>query len=205
MTTDRNIKGIVLAGGRGTRLYPMTQVSSKHLLAVYDKPMVYYPLTTLMLGGVHDVLIISTPEDLPRYGQLLGGGEQWGINIEYAEQAVAGGIAQAILIGDEFVGDDSVLLTLGDNVIYGRFDFLRNAVEQNADHATVFAYQVENPSAYGVVEFDDEGKALSLEEKPAEPRSRWAVPGLYLYPPGAAEETRHLTPSASAENWRSPT
>ncbi len=199
MTEAPALRGIVLAGGKGTRLYPVTLTSSKHLLAVFDKPMVYYPLTTLMMAGVSEILIISTPEDLPRYQKLLGTGELWGMCFEYAEQATAAGIAEALLIGEEFTGSRSVMLTLGDNVFYGRFDFLRKAVAGHGDHATIFAYHVDDPSSYGVVEFDGSGQALGLEEKPDSPKSNWAVPGLYLYPPDAAEEVRRLTPSGRGE------
>ncbi len=199
MTEASAFRGIVLAGGKGTRLYPITQTSSKHLLAVFDKPMVYYPLTTLMLGGVREILIISTPEELPRYRLLLGTGEQWGMSFEYAEQATAAGIAEALLIGEEFTGSRSVILMLGDNVIFGRYDFLRNAVAGHGDHATVFAYHVDDPSGYGVVDFDEAGQAFGLEEKPDRPKSSWAVPGLYLYPPGAADEVRRMTPSGRGE------
>ena len=196
---DSSHRGILLAGGTGSRLFPMTQVTSKHLLPVYDKPMIYYPLTTLMLAGVSEILIISTPQDLPKYQTLLGGGGQWGLALSYAEQPTAGGLAQALLIGAEFAGDRSVMLMLGDNIVFGRYDFLRSAVEQQSDDAIVFAYEVEDPSAYGVVEFGDGGAVVSLEEKPAEPRSRYAVPGLYLYPPGAADEAAALAPSGRGE------
>jgi glucose-1-phosphate thymidylyltransferase len=189
----------LLAGGRGTRLYPLTATVSKQLVAVFNKPMVYYPLTTMMLAGIREILVISTPDDLDRFRGLLGSGADWGIRIEYAEQAEANGIAEAVLIGEDFVEDNPMMLMLGDNVIYGRLDFLRSAVDQPGDHATVFAYQVEDPSQYGVVEFDDDGSVLSLEEKPEHPKSRWAVPGIYLYPPGVADVARTIEPSPRGE------
>lgn len=192
-------KGILLAGGRGTRLHPLTLVASKQLQPIYNKPMIYYPLTTLLVAGVRDILIISSPEDLPRFEALLGDGSAWGIRLSYAVQQEPRGIAEALIIGEAFVGEDSVFLMLGDNLIYGRFDFLRQAIAANSDGATVFAYRVADPEAYGVVEFDQEFKALSLEEKPAHPRSDWAVPGLYLYGPGAAAMARQVTPSARGE------
>lgn len=192
-------RGILLAGGTGSRLYPTTVTSSKQLMAVFDKPMVYYPLTTLMLAGVREILVISTPHDLPRYRTLLGDGSRWGIRLEYAEQAHAGGIAQAVLIGEEFIGDRPVILMLGDNVLFGRYDFLRGALTDAGDDATIFAYEVDDPAAYGVVEFDENGRVLSLEEKPEKPRSRWAVPGLYIYPPGVASEAHQQEPSERGE------
>ena len=192
-------KGILLAGGRGTRLHPLTLVASKQLQPIYNKPMIYYPLTTLLVAGVRDILIISSPEDLPRFESLLGDGSAWGIRLSYAMQQEPRGIAEALIIGADFVGDDSVFLMLGDNLIYGRFDFLREAIATNSDGATVFAYRVADPEAYGVVEFDQDFKALSLEEKPAHPRSDWAVPGLYLYGPGAATMACQVTPSARGE------
>jgi glucose-1-phosphate thymidylyltransferase len=192
-------KGIILAGGAGTRLYPLTAIVSKQLVPLYNKPMIYYPLTTLMVTGIREILLISTPHDLPRFRDLLGDGRRWGIELTYAEQAEPRGIAEALIIGEAFAGDDQVMLILGDNVIYGRLDFLRRAMARNGEGATVFAYQVRDPSRYGVVEFGDGGRALSLEEKPANPRSSWAVPGIYLYGPGAAARARALAPSARGE------
>lgn len=193
------LKGILLAGGRGTRLYPLTLTGSKQLQPIYNKPMIYYPLTTLLVAGVREVLIISSPEDTPRFRALLGDGARWGVCLRYAVQAEPGGIAQALLIGEEFVGGDSVMLMLGDNLIYGRFDFLRDAIASNDGGATVFASRVADPSAYGVVEFDADGRVRSLEEKPANPRSAWAVPGLYVYGPGAGEMARRVKPSPRGE------
>jgi len=192
-------RGILLAGGKGTRLYPLTATVSKHLMAVFDKPMVYYPLTTLMMAGIREILVISTPEDIPKYRSLLGTGESWGLEISYTEQAQPRGIAEALLLGEEFSGDHPVMLVLGDNLIYGRYDFLRKAIEDDGDIATIFAYQVDDPSAYGVIDFDDEGMVICIEEKPENPRSRWAVPGLYVYPPGVAQEARRLEPSGRGE------
>lgn len=192
-------KGILLAGGRGTRLYPMTSIVSKQLQPIYNKPMVYYPLTTLIVAGIREVLIISTPEDIPRFQQLLGDGSAWGMRLEYAVQSEPKGIAEALVIAAPFVGEARSMLMLGDNLIYGRLDFLREAMGHTDESATVFAYQVSNPSEYGVVEFDADFSVLCIEEKPKQPRSNWAVPGIYLYPPDAAARARALKPSPRGE------
>lgn len=193
------MKGILLAGGRGTRLYPMTAIVSKQLQPIYNKPMVFYSLTTLMVAGCREILLISSPEDIPRFEALLGDGARWGISLRYAIQDEPRGIADAFRVGADFARDSKTMLMLGDNLIYGRLDFLRTAVATHEDGATIFAYQVANPSEYGVVEFDSHYRVLSLEEKPKTPRSSWAVPGVYLYGPDVVDRAFALAPSARGE------
>jgi glucose-1-phosphate thymidylyltransferase len=196
------MKGIILAGGSGTRLYPLTKVTSKQLLPVYDKPMIFYPLSTLMLAGIRDILIISTPTDTPRFKELLGDGSSMGINLSYAVQPSPDGLAQAFLIGEEFIGDDSCAMILGDNIFYGGW-FRRNLKEavRNAEEgkATIFGYYVRDPERFGIVEFDKESNVVSVEEKPANPKSNYAITGLYFYPKGVSAMAKEVKPSARGE------
>ena len=192
------MKGIILAGGAGSRLYPISRVYSKQLTLIYDKPLIYYPLSILMLGGIKDILIISNGETIPLYQKLFNTGRHLGLSIEYAEQKAPNGIAESFIIGERFIGNDSVTLILGDNIFYGRLEFLYNALKRKTG-ATIFGYRVNDPQRYGILEFDSNGKAISIEEKPKNPKSDYAVPGLYIYDNRVAVISKHLKPSARGE------
>lgn len=196
------MKGIILAGGSGTRLYPLTMVTSKQLLPIYDKPMIYYPLSTLMLAGIRDILIISTPEDTPRFEHLLGDGSRFGLNLSYKVQPSPDGLAQAFILGEEFIGNDDVCMVLGDNVFYGnglKKALYNSVLNANNGRATVFGYYVPDPERFGVVEFDSKGQAISIEEKPTNPKSNYAVVGLYFYPKGVSKMAKEVKPSSRGE------
>ncbi len=197
-TKENKMKGIILAGGSGSRLYPITKIYSKQLTLIYDKPLIYYPLSILMLGGIREILIISDKETIPLYEKLFGDGSQVGLSIEYVVQAAPNGIAEAFILGEKFIGDESVTLILGDNIFYGDLSFFYNALERQKG-ATIFGYQVNDPERYGIVEFDENGKAISIEEKPAKPKSHFAVPGLYIFDNKVVDISKKLTPSARGE------
>ncbi|HRN26012.1 MAG: glucose-1-phosphate thymidylyltransferase RfbA [Ignavibacteriaceae bacterium] len=198
MNSKKNTKGIILAGGSGSRLYPITKVYSKQLAVIYDKPLIYYPLSILMLGGIKDVLIISNKETIPFYKQLFNNGNSIGMNIEYAVQSAPNGIAEAFIIGEKFIGDDEVCLVLGDNIFYGDLTFFYEGIQKNTG-ATIFGYQVNDPERYGIVEFDKDGNAISIEEKPKNPKSQYAVPGLYIFSNDVVSISKNLKPSARGE------
>jgi len=198
MNTKKKVKGIILAGGSGSRLYPITKVYSKQLALIYDKPLIYYPLSILMLGGIKDVLIISNEETIPLYKQLFNNGSSIGMNINYTVQAAPNGIAEAFIIGEKFIADDDVCLILGDNIFYGDLTFFYDGIQKNVG-ATIFGYQVNDPERYGIVEFDKDGNAISIEEKPQNPKSQYAVPGLYIYNNEVVNVSKNLKPSARGE------
>lgn len=193
------MKGIILAGGAGSRLYPITKIYSKQLTVIYDKPLIYYPLSVLMLSGIKDILIISNEETIPQYKKLFGNGNELGMNLSYAVQAAPNGIAESFIIGEEFIGGDGVTLILGDNIFFGEIDFIYKAVKANDAGATIFGYRVTDPERYGIVEFNKEGKAISIEEKPKQPKSNFAVPGLYIYDNRVVSISKNLKPSARGE------
>ncbi len=196
------MKGIILAGGSGTRLYPLTEVTSKQLMPIYDKPMIYYPLSVLMQAGIRDILIISTERDLPRFEKLLGTGEKYGVNFSYIVQPSPNGLAEAFILGEEFIGNDSCAMVLGDNIFYGaglKDELAKSVIKAGEGEATVFGYHVHDPERFGVVEFNSEGKAISIEEKPTNPKSNYAVTGLYFYPKGVSSKAKSLTPSKRGE------
>jgi glucose-1-phosphate thymidylyltransferase len=197
-TKENKMKGIILAGGSGSRLYPITKIYSKQLTLIYDKPLIYYPLSILMLGGIREMLIVSNEETIPLYEKLFGNGSQIGLSIEYVVQPAPNGIAEAFILGEKFIGDESVTLILGDNIFYGDLSFFYNALERQKG-ATIFGYQVSDPERYGIVEFDENGKAVSIEEKPAKPKSLFAVPGLYIFDNKVVDISKNLTPSARGE------